>query len=110
MAKATKSVSKAAASKSIVEEPGATTPSLAEDGAAAATPPPVSIGVQDLAFIVQIIDTLSRRGGFQGDELAVIGTYRNRVDSWVKQNTPAAAADGAKADDTINAVPTAPAA
>lgn len=109
MAKATKSVSKAAASKSIVEEP-AVTPSLAEDGAAAATPPPVSIGVQDLAFIVQIIDTLSRRGGFQGDELAVIGTYRNRVDSWVKQNTPAAAADGAKADDTINAVPTAPAA
>ena len=108
MAKATKSVSKAAAPKSMAEEP-AVTPSLAEDGTAAATPPPVSIGVQDLAFIVQIIDTLSRRGGFQGDELAVIGTYRNRVDSWVKQNTPAAAADGTKADDTINAVPAAPA-
>ena len=60
-------------------------PAAATDAAA-----PATITIQDLAFIVQIIDTVSRRGAFQGDELAVIGTYRNKVDSWVKQNTPPA--------------------
>jgi len=56
------------------------------------TPEPqaIALGIADIAFIVQIIDAASKRGAFAGEELQMIGSYRNKVDAWVKQNTPAA--------------------
>ena len=37
------------------------------------------LGLQDIATFVQIIDLVSRRGGFEGPELEQIGGLRNRT-------------------------------
>ena len=46
------------------------------------------IGVADLEAVVQIIDACSQRGAFKGDELASVGSVRNRIDAFVKANKP----------------------
>jgi len=48
-------------------------------------PPPLSLG--DIGFILFIIDTVSKRGAFAGEELQLIGTYRTKVETWLKHNT-----------------------
>ena len=37
------------------------------------------LSLQDIATVVQIIDIVSRRGGFEGPELESVGGLRNRV-------------------------------
>ena len=51
------------------------------------------IGVGDLEAVIQIIDACSQRGAFKGDELASVGSVRNRIDAFVKANKPAEPAD-----------------
>ena len=51
------------------------------------------IGVGDLEAVIQIIDACSQRGAFKGDELASVGSVRNRIDAFVKANKPAQPAD-----------------
>ena len=51
------------------------------------------IGVGDLEAVIQIIDACSQRGAFKGDELASVGSVRNRIDAFVKANKPAESAD-----------------
>ena len=53
----------------------------------------IQIGVADLEAVVQIIDACSQRGAFKGDELASVGSVRNRIDAFVKANKPAQPAD-----------------
>jgi len=48
----------------------------------------VSLGIGDLASVVQIIDVCSQRGAFQGSELEAVGALRGRVQQFVKANTP----------------------
>ena len=51
------------------------------------------IGVGDLEAVIQIIDACSQRGAFKGDELASVGSVRNRIDVFVKANKPAQPAE-----------------
>ena len=45
------------------------------------------LSLQDIATAVQIIDICSRRGGFEGNELAAVGGLRERFVSFVQANT-----------------------
>tara|TARA_B110000977_G_scaffold39612_1_gene53172 strand:- start:3755 stop:4030 length:276 start_codon:yes stop_codon:yes gene_type:complete len=48
----------------------------------------VVINIGDLSTLLQVIDVVSTRGGFQGQELAGIGMLRNKLEAYLKQNTP----------------------
>ena len=50
---------------------------MAPEGAQEQAAPNLSL--QDIATVVQIIDIVSRRGGFEGQELEAVGGLRNRV-------------------------------
>jgi hypothetical protein len=61
----------------------------------AAVPP--QLGLNDLAGVVRIIDVVSRRGAFEGAELADVGILRNRFATFVQANAPK---EEPKADET----------
>ncbi len=46
------------------------------------------LGLNDLAAVVQLIDVCSKRGAFEGAELAAIGTLRTRFVEFLKANQP----------------------
>lgn len=56
---------------------------------------PPSLGVGDLAAMVQIIDVVSERGSFKGPELESVGILRGRIARFLEANK--AAADAAAA-------------
>ena len=71
----------------------------------APTPPPgqeAGLSLSDLASVVQLIDVCSRRGAFEGAELAAIGGLRNRISDFLKANTPK---DQAKTEPEAPAAP-----
>lgn len=47
-----------------------------------------SITLADLALMVQIIDTCTKRGAFEGNEMVTVGQIRNKIESFVKANMP----------------------
>lgn len=49
---------------------------------------PVQISLQDIATVVQMIDVVSRRGGFEGNEMAGVGMLRNKLEVFLRQNAP----------------------
>lgn len=48
----------------------------------------VVITLGDLSTVLQIIDVVSQRGGFQGQELAGIGALRNKLETFLRQKGP----------------------
>ena len=46
------------------------------------------LSLSDLAAVVQMIDVVSRRGAFEGAELATIGALRGRLEAFVKASAP----------------------
>ena len=50
---------------------------------------PVQISLQDIATVVQMIDVVSRRGAFEGNEMAGVGMLRNKMEVFLRQNAPA---------------------
>lgn len=48
----------------------------------------VTITLGDISTMVQVIDAVSRRGGFEGQELAGVGMLRNKMVAYVNQNAP----------------------
>ena len=46
------------------------------------------ITLGDISTILQIIDVVSTRGGFQGQELAGIGMLRNKLEAFLGQKGP----------------------
>jgi len=48
----------------------------------------VTLTIGDVATVVQVIDVVTRRGGFQGNELASVGMLRNKLEAYVNQNAP----------------------
>jgi hypothetical protein len=46
------------------------------------------IGLSDIAACVQIIDIVTKRGAFEGAELADVGTVRNRLTAFLDANKP----------------------
>lgn len=57
----------------------------------------------DLKDMVQIIDVCSRRGAFEGAELAAIGALRNRIAAFVTSKTPAPATQAPDAPPATDA-------
>lgn len=57
----------------------------------------------DLKDMVQIIDVCSRRGAFEGAELAAIGALRNRIAAFVTSKTPAPATQAPDAPPAADA-------
>lgn len=49
---------------------------------------PVQISLQDIATLVQMVDVVSRRGAFEGTEMAGIGILRNKLEMFLRQNAP----------------------
>ena len=49
---------------------------------------PVQLGLQDIATMVQVIAIVSRRGGFEGQELEAIGGLRNRIVAFLNAAAP----------------------
>ena len=49
---------------------------------------PVQVGLQDIATVVQLIDVVSRRGGIEGNEMAGVGMLRNKLELFLRQNSP----------------------
>lgn len=73
---------------------------MAPEGAEEQEAPQLSL--QDIATMVQIIDIVSRRGGFEGQELEAVGSLRNRVVAFLNAAAP-------KGEAPEGAVPEAPA-
>ena len=48
----------------------------------------VQLSLQDIATVVQMIDVVSRRGAYAGNELAGIGMLRNKMEMFLQQNAP----------------------
>ena len=48
----------------------------------------VEITLGDLSTILQVIDVVSTRGGFQGQELAGVGMLRNKLEAFLRQKAP----------------------
>lgn len=59
----------------------------------------VTLTIGDVATVVQVIDVVTRRGGFQGNELASVGMLRNKLEAYVNQNAPQQAPDGTQEVD-----------
>ena len=73
---------------------------MAPQGAEEQEAPQLSL--QDIATMVQIIDIVSRRGGFEGQELEAVGSLRTRVVTFLNAAAP-------KDEVPEGAVPEAPA-
>ena len=56
----------------------------------------VQVTLQDLQFVVNLIDTVSERGALKGDEILNVGSLRQKLVIFVNQQT--AAAENAKAE------------
>lgn len=48
----------------------------------------VQLSLQDIATVIQMIDITSRRGAFEGRELAGVGMLRNKFEVFLQQNAP----------------------
>lgn len=48
----------------------------------------VVINLGDISTVLQIIDVVSQRGGFQGQELAGVGMLRNKLEAFLRQHSP----------------------
>lgn len=48
----------------------------------------VTITLGDLSTVLQLIDVVSTRGGFQGNEMAGVGMLRNKIEAYLRQNAP----------------------
>jgi hypothetical protein len=55
----------------------------AKTDAPASTQAPAELTVQDLNAIKQIIDVASSRGAFKANEMAVVGTTYNKLESFL---------------------------
>jgi hypothetical protein len=62
----------------------------------------MELTINDLAAVVQIIDIVSGRGAFRGDELSQVGALRDKYAAFIKaaQEAQAAEAPAAESVDT----------
>ena len=47
-----------------------------------------NINLNDMVTMVNIIDACTERGAFKGNELAVVGTLREKLANFVRVNQP----------------------
>ena len=71
--------------KEAVEE---TVDELAQAVPEAPAPEPAGLQLSDIAAVVKIIDVVTKRGAFNGDELGDVGSVRNRLQAFVIASQP----------------------
>ena len=67
------------------------------------TPPPTDeqgLNLSDIRACVTIIDIVTKRGAFEGAEMADVGSVRNRLDNFLKAATEAQAPAEGEAETT----------
>lgn len=47
-----------------------------------------SIGIQDIAFLIQIVETVAQRGAFKAEEMSSVGAVYDKVKSFIVANIP----------------------
>jgi hypothetical protein len=47
-----------------------------------------TLEINDIAMMLQLIDVVTTRGAFRGEELLITGTLRNKLAEIVKANQP----------------------
>jgi hypothetical protein len=64
----------------------------------------VAITINDVATMLQVIDVVSRRGAFQGNEMEGVGSLRTKMEKFLQQNAPAGseAAQAAAANQEVD--------
>lgn len=55
-----------------------------------------TLGINDLSAMVQVIDVVSERGAFKGNELEVVGILRGRITRFIEANKPPAAEEASQ--------------
>lgn len=60
----------------------------------------VVINLGDLSTLLQIIDVVSQRGGFQGQEMAGVGMLRNKLETFLRQKSPQP--DASKGEEEVS--------
>tara|TARA_B100001094_G_scaffold281129_1_gene292400 strand:- start:2678 stop:2950 length:273 start_codon:yes stop_codon:yes gene_type:complete len=58
----------------------------------------VQLGLNDIATMVQIVDLVSRRGGFEGPELEAVGGLRSRIVAFLQAAQEAQGQDNVQGD------------
>lgn len=58
----------------------------------------VQLGLNDIATMVQIVDLVSRRGGFEGPELEAVGGLRSRIVAFLQAAQEAQGQDSVQGD------------
>ena len=48
-----------------------------------------TLNLTDIAAVIQIIDIVTKRGAFEGNEMADVGAVRNRLEKFIKAAKPA---------------------
>ena len=59
----------------------------------------ISLNINDLAFMLKMIDVVTERGGFRGSELVNVGTIRNKLEAFLAANAQPAEEDAESGDD-----------
>lgn len=57
------------------------------------------LNINDLAFMLKMIDVVTERGGFRGGELANVGAIRNKLEAFLRANVPTEEAESTGDDD-----------
>jgi hypothetical protein len=47
-----------------------------------------TLNLTDIAAVIQIIDVVTKRGAFEGNEMADVGSIRNRLEKFIKAAAP----------------------
>ena len=47
-----------------------------------------TLNLTDIAAVIQIIDVVTKRGAFEGNEMADVGAIRNRLEKFIKAAAP----------------------
>lgn len=63
------------------------------------TTEPVTLTVQDIALVAEIIKVVSERGAFKAEEMAMVGGLYNRVTAFIQQQQALANAAQQVAED-----------
>ena len=58
----------------------------------------VQLGLNEIATMVQIVDLVSRRGGFEGPELEAVGGLRSRIVAFLQAAQEAQGQDNVQGD------------
>lgn len=58
-----------------------------------------TLNLTDIAATIQIIDVVTKRGAFEGNEMADVGAIRNRLEKFIKAAKPTTAKPEPKTEE-----------